>query len=170
MSPNSATAQSADDFWATKPNRLKIAGALNNWADFCANVFHFNRVSKLTPLELEPKINSHLLLSSAPSLEVQRWAEWLPYADPDSDVAKPSQERAADALLAARADPSAATEAEKLYNDTFRGYFRTVFGKCTEGARDKWIAENFYSGEGDFEKAAGSLTVDFSQALKEIDK
>lgn len=160
----------AQDFWASKPNRIKIAEALNHWADFCSNVFYFDRDPKLANEALEPKINSHLLLSTTPSIEVERWAGWLPYADPQSDIAKPTHERAADALLAARADPSSAAAAEKLYTDTFRGYLQSVYAKCREGSGDEWIAQNLYSGAGDFERAMTAVKIDFAQAVKEIDK
>ncbi|GAA0456646.1 MULTISPECIES: hypothetical protein [Sphingomonas] len=168
--PCAANAQSAGDYWATKPNRIKIAGALNHWADFCSNVFYFERAPKLANEALEPKINSHLLLSSTPSIEVERWAGWLPYADPDSEIAKPTHERAADALLAARADPSSAAAAEKLFVDTMRGYFKSVYAKCREGAGDEWIAHNLYSGAGDFERAMATVKIDFAQSVKDIDK
>ncbi|RYG91046.1 MAG: hypothetical protein EON58_19025, partial [Alphaproteobacteria bacterium] len=137
-----ASPVTAQDFdWNVKANRIMLAGALNNWADFCSGMFGFNRVPEKPNEVLEPKINSHLLLSSMPSLEVGRWAGWLPYMKSDSDVAQPSITRAGDALLAARADPSSMAEAEKLYTDTLRGYFRTIFGKCSEGSREPFIAE-----------------------------
>jgi len=69
--PAMAQAQTFD--WNVKAHRLMLAGALNNWADFCSGVFHFDRVPKKPNEALEPKINSHLLLSSTPMMEVERW-------------------------------------------------------------------------------------------------
>lgn len=166
----SPTPVQAQDFWASKPNRIKIAGALNHWADFCSNVFYFERAPKLANEALEPKVNSHLLLSATPSIEIERWAGWLPYANPQSDIAKPTHERAADALLAARADPSSTAAAEKLYTDTMQGYLQSVYAKCREGAGDEWIAQHLYSGAGDFERAMATVKIDFAQSVKELDK
>jgi hypothetical protein len=163
-----AQAQTFD--WNRKPNRIILAGALNNWADFCSGVFHLNRVPKKPNEALEPKINSHLLLSSTPMMEVERWGGWLPYMRTDSAVAKPAMDRAADALLAARADPSSMAAAEKLYTDTLRGHFQTVFGKCQEGAHEPFIAENFYSGEGDFDKVMQQVTIDFASSVQSLDE
>lgn len=161
---------SAQDFdWHIPKNRMLITGALNHWGDFCSATFYFDRKPKRTNAELEPKVNSYLLLSSTPSIEVQKWAEWLPYADPNSDVAKPTQDRAADALLAARADPSASAPAEKLYLDTMRDYFHTVFSKCQEGAHDDFISVNLYSGEGDFDRAMQTVKTDFAKDVKDLD-
>lgn len=163
-----ATAQTFD--WNVKAHRLMLAGALNNWADFCSGVFHFDRVPKKSNDALEPKINSHLLLSSTPMMEVERWGGWLPYMRTDSGVAKPAMDRAADALLAARADPSSMVAAEKLYTDTLRGHFQTVFGKCQEGAHEPFIAENFYSGDGDFDKVMEQVTIDFASSVQSLDE
>lgn len=159
----------AQDYWASKRNRIVIAGALNNWADFCSHVFYFDRAPKLSNEVLEPKVEAHLLLSPSPSVEVERWAGWLPYADPDSEIAKPTYERGADALLAARADPSSSAAAEKLYTDTMRGYFQSVYGKCREGAADEWVALNLYSGAGDFERVMADVRIDFAQSVKDVD-
>ena len=162
---------SAQDFdWHISKNRMLIAGALNHWGDFCSATFYFDQKPKRTNAELEPKVNSYLLLSATPSVEVQKWGEWLPYANPDSDVAKPTQNRAADALLAARADPSAAAAAEKLYLDTMRDYFHTVFSKCQEGAHDSFIAANLYTGDGDFDRAMQAVKIDFAKDVKDLDK
>ena len=160
----------ADDFWATKPNRIKIANALNGWADHCSGMFGFDRRPKLSNETLEPKVDAYLLLSATPSLEVERWAGWLPYADPNADVAKPSTDRAADALLAARADPSSALAAEKLYIDTRRSFFHEIYTKCQEGSRNPLIGQYFYRGEGDFEKAMLSVHTDFAEAVADLDK
>ncbi len=164
----SSTRSEAQEYWTTKANRVKIAGALTNWADFCTSTFYFNRKDKVAANILEPKIYSHLLLSTTPSSEVTRWAEWLPYADPGSEVAKSSIERGSDALLAARADPSAANAAEKLYTDTMRDYFKVVFEKCRDGSRDPFIAEIFYDGGGNFERAMSDNELNFAESVKEL--
>lgn len=163
------TGANAQDFWATKPNRVKIAGALSHWADFCSNLFFFERRPKLLNEAFEPKIESHLLLSPTPSFEVNQWAGWLPYADPNSDIAKQAQVRGGDALLAARADPSSAVEAEKLYTATIRTHLQSAFSKCREGAGDDWIAQNLYFGAGDFERTMAEVKVDFAGSVKALD-
>jgi hypothetical protein len=159
----------AHDFWASRTNRVMIAHALNRWADYCSTVFHFDRATKLADEQLEPKINSHLLLSPDPSAEVERWSGWLPYADPQSDFAKSTFERGSDALLAARADPSSAEAAEKLYTETMKGYFSSVYAKCREGASDEWIAQILYSGKGDLERFLATLEVDFAKSVRDVD-
>ncbi len=166
----SSSRSEAQEYWTTKANRVRIAGALTNWADFCTSTFYFSRKDKVANNILEPKIYSHLLLSTTPSSEVTRWAEWLPYADPGSEVAKSSIDRGSDALLAARADPSAAKAAEKLYTDTMRDYFKVVFEKCRDGSRDPFIAENFYDGDGDFERAMSDNVLNFAESVKELDR
>lgn len=156
--------------WKVEKNRIMMARALNGWADFCSSTFYFTRSLRRSPEELEAKINAHLLLSNLPDLDVARWADWIPYADPNSDVAKPSEDRAADALLAARADSSSAAQAEKLYTNTMRDYLSTVFSKCRMGASDPFIAQNFYAGPGDLDRALAAVESDFDQAVKELDK
>lgn len=159
--------------WNKQANRILIARALSRFSNFCADAFHFERRPVAEPIDLEKKVNSHLLLSPYPDGELEKWAEWIPYADSSSDVYKFTISRGADALLAARSDPSAGAAAKKLWIDTYRGVLETAFAKCRAGAADPFIAEQFYSGQGNaggIAETAEKFGEGFEESVRSLDK
>lgn len=163
-----AAAQGVD--WTVQKNRLSIVRAMGNWADFCADTFGFTRRPAQPPEALETRLDAYLLLSENPGGTLALWADWLGYMDPDSPHAKPMRERAADALLAARADPSQFEAARKLYSDSFNVYFRSIAVKCEAGTRNPFLNQHYYFGTGSTAEGEARMRDGFAAAVRRVDE
>ncbi len=105
----------------TSERQKARASCFRRFGDQMLADFGFSRVPKAADDILDGKLNAHLLLSSNPAGQIVRWSqlihEWRSLERAEDDEAL--LDRAADALLAAKADPESYPKAEALlHRDT----------------------------------------------------
>lgn len=135
----------ADFDWRREPSRLMIHGAISNWSQACSREFGFTRIAEQPPAVMEGRVEAHLLLAGySADTEVLDWSRLITsWRNHDA-----SEERGADALLAALADPNAYARAEDLWVNSAIGALRTFFEGCQRGVRNDFIRSNYLTGEG----------------------
>jgi len=158
----------AQDFdWHAPENRRLVHQRLSEWADMCASI-GFERLPTPDATTMQDRINAHLLLAASPEFVLNQWARLIQTATRDtSDL----EERAADALIAARDDPSRWAEAENLYVNTLRnGFLNPVLAACREGTHDALISRNYYRGDGSVDRFVEQVRARFAESVRALDE
>ena len=143
-----ATGARAEEMdWRTEAAQTAIHSSLATASDMCAS-FGFTRVKLPPATVMRGRIGAHLLASTAPEVELNRWVEVVMAANQlrvgADDPAR--LERGMEALTAAQADPAAFEPARQRFVDNAMGPIRAAVDACTRAAADSFISANYFTG------------------------
>ena len=143
-----ATGARAEEMdWHTETAQTAIHSGLATASDMCAS-FGFTRVKLPPAAVMRGRIGAHLLASTAPEAELNRWVEVVMAANQlrvgaDDPV---RLERGMESLTAAQADPAAFGPARQRFVDIAMGPIRAAVDACTRAAADPFISANYFTG------------------------
>ena len=166
----SAGARADEMDWRTEAAQTAIQSGLATASDMCAS-FGFTRV-KLPPAAImRGRIEAHLVGSTAPEAELNRWVEVVMAANQlrvgADDPAR--LERGMEALTAAQADPAAFEPARERFVDNAMGPIRAAADACTRAAADPFIGANYFTGHAHgLGKYEDMFRPQFAQILKKM--
>jgi hypothetical protein len=166
-----ATGARAEEMdWRTEAAQALIQSSLATASDMCAS-FGFTRMKLPPPAVMRGRIGAHLLASTAPEVELNRWVEVVMAANQlrvgaDDPV---RLERGMEALTAAQADPAAFGPARERFVDIAMGPILAAVDACTRAAADSFISTNYFTGHakglGEYEE---SFRARFAEILKKM--
>lgn len=140
-------AQAQEMDWRTEATQTVIQSGLATASDMCAS-FGFTRVKLPPAAVMRGRIGAHLLASTAPEVELNRWVEVVMAANQlrvgADDPAR--LERGMEALTAAQADPAAFEPARQRFVDDAMRPIRAAVDACTRVATDPFISANYFTG------------------------
>lgn len=165
-----AGARAAEMDWRTEAAQTVIQSSLATASDMCAS-FGFTRVKLPPAAVMRGRIGAHLLASTAPEVELNRWVEVVMAANQlrvgADDPAR--IERGMEALTAAQADPAAFEPARQRFVDNAMGPIRGAVDACTRAAADSFISANYFTGHaggiGEYEEM---FRAQFAEILKKM--
>jgi hypothetical protein len=152
--------------WRTEAAQTVIQSGLATASDMCAS-FGFTRLKLPPAAVMRGRIGAHLLASTAPEAELNRWVEVVMAANQlrvgADDPARIA--RGMEALTAARADPAAFKPARQRFVDNAMGPIRAAADACTRAAADPFIGANYFTGHA---QSLGEYEVSFRAQFAEI--
>jgi len=156
--------------WRTEAAQTVIQSSLATASDMCAS-FGFTRVKPSAAAVMRGRIGAHLLASTAPEIELNRWVEVVMAANQlrvgADDPAR--LERGMEALTAAQADPAAFEAARQRFVDNAMGPVRAAVDACTRAVADSFISANYFTGHaGGIGKYEEMFRVRFAGILKKM--
>jgi len=156
--------------WRTEAAQTVIQSGLATASDMCAS-FGFTRV-KLPPAAImRGRIGAHLLASTTPEVELNRWVEVVMAANQlRTGADDPARlQRGMEALTAARTDPAAFAPARQRFVDDAMGPIRAAVDACTRTAADPFISANYFFGHADgLGKYEEMFRAQFAEILKKM--
>ena len=156
--------------WRTDAAQTAIHSSLATARDMCAS-FGFTRVKLPPAAVMRGRIGAHLLASTAPEAELNRWVEVVMAANElrvgaDDPV---RLKRGMEALTAAQADPAAFEPARQRFVDDAMGPIRAAVDACTRVAADSFIRANYFTGHAEgLGKYEESFRAQFAEILKKM--
>lgn len=142
-----AGARAEEMDWRTEGAQTAIQSGLATASDMCAS-FGFTRLKLPPAAVMRGRIRAHLLASTAPEAELNRWVEVVIAANQlrvgADDPARIA--RGMEALTAAQTDPAAFEPARQRFVDNAMGPVRAAADACTRAAADAFIGANYFTG------------------------
>ena len=156
--------------WRTEAAQTVIQSSLATASDMCAS-FGFTRVKLPAAAVMRGRIGAHLLASTAPEVELNRWVEVVMAANQLRVGADDSVRlaRGMEALTAVQADLAAFGPARQRFVDIAMGPIRAAVEACTRAAADSFISANYFTGHAKgLEEYEVSFRAQFAEILKKM--